>query len=181
MARPPAPALWRELAAAADGATGYNYYGPTESAVDCLLPVGLVRPSGGRPAAGNSQQAYVLDPGCGRCRWAWRVSCISVGLRSARGYLHRPGLTAQRFVADPFGAPGARMYRTGDLVAVDADGLLDYLGRADDQVKIRGHRIEPGEVEAALTALPEVAEAAVVARADDAGSPAPPVLPATND
>ncbi|RII13774.1 Dimodular nonribosomal peptide synthase [Streptomyces sp. YIM 130001] len=85
----------------------------------------------------------------------------------ARGYLGRPELTATRFVADPYGPPGSRMYRSGDRVSARTDGSLEYLGRADDQVKIRGFRIEPAETESALLALPEVAEAAVVAAPDE--------------
>jgi amino acid adenylation domain-containing protein len=145
-----------------------NGYGPTETTVGATI-TGPLRPGGvlsvGRPFVNT--RIYLMDhhlrlvpPG------APGEICIG-GPGVARGYLNRPELTAERFVPDPFGPPGARLYRSGDVGVWDDAGELHFRGRVDNQVKIRGFRIELGEVEAALQQHPEVHHAVAVVRNDD--------------
>ncbi|WP_329182056.1 amino acid adenylation domain-containing protein (plasmid) [Streptomyces decoyicus] len=147
----------------------FNGYGPTEAVVASTVGGPLdtaARPPIGRPTAAH--RCYVLD-GALRPVPAGVTGELYVAGGLARGYLHRPGLTASRFVADPFGSPGTRMYRTGDLVRWLPDGQLDYVGRHDDQVQLRGYRIELGEIEAAVTAHPSVSAAVVTVHGDTSG------------
>ncbi|WP_159024388.1 non-ribosomal peptide synthetase, partial [Streptomyces scabiei] len=145
-----------------------NAYGQTESFYATAFAIDETRRWHGEGSApigtplGN-MRAYVLGPGLTPVPQGVAGELYVAG-NVARGYHGRAELTADRFVADPYGPAGSRMYRTGDLARWNAEGRLEYLGRGDTQVKVRGFRIEPGEVEAALTAHPGIAQAAVVAR-----------------
>ncbi|MGW1274578.1 non-ribosomal peptide synthetase, partial [Streptomyces sp. NPDC002491] len=153
-----------------EGTYGYNLYGPTEYTINTLGggTHDSAAPTVGKPI--RATRARILDGWLRPVPDGVAGELYIAGAGLARGYLGRPGPTAERFVADPYGLPGERMYRTGDLVRRGPDGNLDFLGRTDDQVKIRGHRVELGEIETALDRHPEVSRAAVVAR-DDAAAP----------
>ncbi|MGH3943807.1 MAG: amino acid adenylation domain-containing protein, partial [Pseudonocardiaceae bacterium] len=163
----------REIRAATSCTRIANIYGPTEATVyatawysdadgsdgDAGCDIDTAPPIG-RPVANT--QVYVLDGWLRSVPVGVPGELYLAGRGLARGYLHRPGLTAARFVPNPFGMPGSRMYRTGDVVQWNAAGELDYLGRADHQVKIRGFRIELGEIEAVLARHPDVSAAVVI-------------------
>jgi amino acid adenylation domain-containing protein len=166
------PTLVEESRQRAPAAHLFNEYGPTEATVwasvfDCLQPIATASVPIGRPIANT--RIYILDDE----RQPVPIGVVGEihvgGVGVTRGYLHRPELTQERFVPDPFSrAAGARLYRTGDLGRWRADGVIEYVGRNDHQVKLRGFRIELGEIEAQLLRYPHVKQAVVVAREDGA-------------
>ncbi|RFU82310.1 amino acid adenylation domain-containing protein [Streptomyces triticagri] len=149
----------------------HNLYGPTEAAVDVSHHTCQVGDTGpvpiGRPVWNT--RLYVLDAALEPCPPGVPGELFLAGRQLADGYLNRPELTAERFVDDPFAAPGERMYRTGDLARWTEQGEVEYLGRTDHQVKLRGQRIELGEIEAALAGRPGVTGACALVREDRPG------------
>lgn len=153
-----------------------NGYGPTECTtfaatyrIPADLPEGLRSVPLGRPI--QQTVLRVLSPAMDLLPTGLIGELYIGGHGLAHGYLGQPALSAKHFIADPFGEPGERLYRTGDLARWLADGTLEFIGRCDDQVKIHGHRVEPGEVEAALLSHPAIRSCAVVVHPDAEGRP----------
>ena len=159
------------VAAWAPGRRMFNAYGPTETTIwaTCSAPLSAGQPVGiGAPIPGVC--ALVLDARLNPAPVGVVGELYLGGPALARGYVGRAELTAERFVANPYGGAGARMYRTGDLVRWTPAGTLDYLGRADTQIKLRGQRIELGEIENTLLACPQVTQAAATVHHSDTGA-----------
>ena len=167
------PAALQHVLDECPNTTVVHEYGPTETTVFCSFQrFGENQRQVAVQTLGipmDNVRMYLLDNRL-RLTPSGTVGDLYVaGEGVAREYLKRPGLTATKFVADPFGGPGARMYRTGDLARWGAVGQLEFVGRADDLVKVRGFRVEPGEVEAVLARHPLVGQVAVVAQEDQTG------------
>jgi acyl-coenzyme A synthetase/AMP-(fatty) acid ligase len=165
-------ALPTDLAAALleRGCTVWNFYGPTETTIWSTTQQITVPADAtviGRPITRTA--AYVLDAELNLMPPGAVGELYLGGVGLARGYLGQPGMTAERFLPDPFGKSGSRLYATGDLARLRHDGTVEFLGRRDQQVKIRGYRIELGEIEAALRGYPAIRDAAVAAREDKSG------------
>jgi thioesterase domain-containing protein len=170
------PELYRRFRDRLPDTTMYHGYGPAEATIGVSCQVySAADASGasGRITIGRpnpNTRIYLLDEYLSPVPPGVPGELYLGGVPLARGYLNDPAQTASRFVADPFGSPGGRLYRTGDLGRYRANGQIEFLGRADNQVKIGGVRIEPGEVEAALSRHPAVSQAAVVAARDRLGT-----------
>lgn len=149
----------------------FNHYGPTEATVGCVVNELGPDPSGaipiGRPI--RNTQIYILDRYLQPAPLGVTGDIYIGGMGVARGYAHRPELTAERFIPDPFSSIGGRLYRSGDLGRWQAGGVVECLGRSDHQVKIRGYRVELGEIEAQLREHPWLLDALVLAREDEVG------------